>query len=180
METDRRKRLFDFFAAESKKFVGHVRSRFRDISEMDAEDIVGEVMLGVAMRADTSLPVENLAAYVYRALSNKAIDYRRRDQRVFSLDGPAEQGSEFRLMDMLCDSAPDVCGEAERKEYLRSLKQAIGKLEPKARAVFIATEVMGKTFKELSEEWHEPAGTLLSRKCRAVKALREMLKDIKN
>ena len=60
---------------------------------------------------------------------------------------------------------------------MQRLGQAIGRLEPRQRAVFIATELNGMSFRVLSEQWHEPLGTLLSRKSRAVKALRGMLKD---
>jgi DNA-directed RNA polymerase specialized sigma24 family protein len=51
------------------------------------------------------------------------------------------------------------------------------KLEPKQRAVWIATEIEGYTFKELAAKWEEPIGTLLSRKSRATKILRKLLKD---
>jgi DNA-directed RNA polymerase specialized sigma24 family protein len=41
----------------------------------------------------------------------------------------------------------------------------------------IATELKGKSFRDLSEEWGEPIGTLLSRKSRAVKTLKKLLED---
>lgn len=83
-------------------------------------------------------------------------------------------------MEFLADASAGVEGEAERRELKRRLKAAVDALEPKQRAVFAATELSGKSFRQLSEERGEPVGTLLSRKCRAVKALRAALEDWKN
>jgi DNA-directed RNA polymerase specialized sigma24 family protein len=44
--------------------------------------------------------------------------------------------------------------------------------------VWIATEIDGYTFRELSKEWGLPMGTLLVRKHRAVAALQKELRDL--
>jgi RNA polymerase sigma factor (sigma-70 family) len=179
MERDDRSSLFDFFAAENKKLKSYVRSRIQSISEMDAEDIVGEVMLSFLNRVGGSGRVDNLSAYVYRSLHNRVVDYYRSGNRMVSLQSFMDEDGELPMLEFLADSTMNVSTEAEKKEFMQRLYQAISKLEPKQRAVFIATEMKGKTFKELSREWNEPMGTLLSRKCRAVKALQEMLKDLR-
>jgi RNA polymerase sigma factor (sigma-70 family) len=178
MERDDRSSLFDFFAAENKKLKSYVRSKIRSISEMDAEDIVEEVMLSFLNRVGSTGRVDNLSAYIYRSLHNRIIDYYRNGTRTVSLQSFLDEEGEIPLMEFLADSTANVSNEAERKEFMHRLSLAISKLEPKQRAVFIATELKGRSFKELSEEWNEPMGTLLSRKCRAVKALQEMLKDM--
>lgn len=179
MDKNDRSSLFDFFAAENKKLKSYVRSKIQSISEMDAEDIVEDVMLNFLNRMGGSGRVDNLSAYVYRSLHNRTVDYYRAGSRTISLQSAMDEEGELPMLEFLADAAADVSSEAERKEFMRRLSQAISKLEPKQRAVFIATEMKGKTFKELSEEWQEPMGTLLSRKWRAVKALQEMLKDLK-
>ena len=78
---------------------------------------------------------------------------------------------------MLSNPAEDDITPEEQAQRLQKLTEAIGKLEPKQRAILVATELKGKTFRELSEAWDEPIGTLLSRKSRAVKALRQMLTE---
>ncbi len=177
MKRDEKGRWFDFFASEGERLLNYVRGRIRRISDMDAEDIIGEVMLAILSKADTSGPVENIAAYAYRSVNNKIADYQRRRARTVSLDGMADENGGLPLMAVLSDGLEDSAGKQEEREMLLRLAEAIGRLEPRQRAVLIATEMKGKTFRELSEEWQEPMGTLLSRKCRAVKALREMLKD---
>jgi RNA polymerase sigma factor (sigma-70 family) len=178
MDSDGKNRLFGYFAAEGKKFIAYVRSRFSEIGEMDAEDIVSEVMLRLAVRADISLPTDHLAAYVYRSLNNQTVDHRRKSAHTLSLQSLADEDGEISFLELLMDDGASVSGEAERREFTSRLKEAVDALEPRQRAVFIATEIKGKTFGELSEAWNEPVGTLLSRKCRAVKALREMLREI--
>jgi len=78
---------------------------------------------------------------------------------------------------MLAAENEEPFAQEERVERMHRLTDAIGKLEPRQRAVLIATELKGKSFRELAEEWNEPIGTLLSRKSRAVKALRQMLEE---
>lgn len=179
MDQDGRSKLYDFFAQEGKRFQSYVRGRIESIGDMDAEDIVAEVMLKMCVKADASSPVENLAAYVYRALHNKAVDYRRKSGRTLSLESCMDEEGELRFLDCISDFNAGVSGEVGRKELMRRLSDAISSLEPRQRAVFVATEMKGMSFRELSSQWHEPIGTLLSRKSRAVKALQQMLKDFK-
>jgi len=177
MERDGRNRIFRFFDTERKRFIGFVKRRMTDISEMDAEDMVGEVMLAMLSKADPNSHVENLAAYVYRSLNNRIVDLAHRRRRTVSLQGFPDEDEETALLDFLSDGAADVYSQAERRDFRRRLAEAISSLEPKQRAVFVATELKGRSFKELSIQWNEPIGTLLSRKCRAVKVLKEMLHD---
>ncbi len=177
MERNAKNGIFHFFDAERKRFVAFLKRRMADLSEMDAEDMVAEVMLAMLNKADPSHHVENLTAYVYRSLSNKLADLLRRRRHAVSLDRLPDDDGESSLMDFLADGNADVGTRLERKELRLRLAEAISRLEPKARAVFIATELKGRSFKELSAQWNEPVGTLLSRKSRAVKTLRELLKD---
>lgn len=179
MERDGKSRVFHFFDAERKRFLRFVRRKMLDISEMDAEDMVEEVMLAMLNRADPALHVENLAAYVYTALNNKIADLARKRRRTVSLQSFSNEDGETSLLEFLADGSADASSQAERREFMRRLAEAIDRLDPRQRAVFVATELMGRSFRELSMQWNEPVGTLLSRKCRAVKALKEMLRDFK-
>lgn len=177
MERDGKGRIFRFFDAERRRFISFVKKKMTDLSEMDAEDMVGEVMLAMLNHADPNGRVENLTAYVYRALNNKVADLYRKRRRTLSLQNFQDEDKESSLLEFLADGSADVYSLAEKKEFQKRLAEAISSLEPKARAVFVATEMKDRSFRDLSKQWNEPIGTLLSRKCRAVKALREMLKD---
>jgi DNA-directed RNA polymerase specialized sigma24 family protein len=52
---------------------------------------------------------------------------------------------------------------------------AIEELSAEEKAVILATEMEGRTFKELAEDWGIPLGTLLARKSRALDKIRNQL-----
>lgn len=168
---------YAFFTRDGEKLVRFVKSQARRISEMDAEDIVADVMISLVSKLETNGPVENIAAYTYRSIRNRIVDYERSQQRLTSLDGMADEDGELPLLSMLAAPGEEPFAREEREEQTKRLMEAIDRLEPRQRAVLIATELKGKSFRELSEEWDEPMGTLLSRKSRAVKTLRKLLEE---
>ena len=177
MEQNESSRWYAFFTRDGEKLVRFVRSRANRISEMDAEDIVADVMLSLVSRLETNGPVENIAAYAYRSVRNKIADYERSHAKETSLDGMADEDGELPLLSLIASDNEEPFAQEERAERVHRLTDAIGKLEPRQRAILIATELRGKSFRELSEEWGEPIGTLLSRKSRAVKTLRILLQE---
>jgi RNA polymerase sigma factor (sigma-70 family) len=177
MEKDAKSIWFEFFASEKEKLVRYARSRIRPFGDMDAEDIVGDVMMRLVSRPNSSGPIENIAAYAYRAVRNRITDYQKSRSNTVSLDDCLREDGELPLLGALSAPAEDPYGRDERRERLLQLSEAIGRLEPRQRAVLIATELKGKTFRELAETWHEPIGTLLSRKSRAMHNLRRILSD---
>ena len=177
MEQNEDNRWYDFFSREGERLVRFVRGNARRISEMDAEDIVADVMLGLVSKLETNGSVENIAGYAYRAIRNRIVDYERNRARTIPLEQFMDEDGELPLLSMLSNPGEDDATPEEQAQRLQKLTEAIGKLEPRQRAVLIATELKGKTFRELSEAWNEPIGTLLSRKSRAVKTLRQMLSE---
>ena len=89
----------------------------------------------------------------------------------------ADEDGELPLLSLLAAENDEPFQRDEQAQRVKALTDAIGKLEPRQRAVLIATELKGKSFRDLSEEWGEPMGTLLSRKSRAVKNLKSMLRE---
>jgi len=170
-------RWYEFFTRDGEKLIRFVKSRVRRISEMDAEDIVADVMLGLVSRMETNGPVENLAAYAYRSVRNRIADYERSRVKETSLDGMADEDGGLPLLSLLVAENEEPFDAEERAARLHRLTDAIGKLEPRQRAVLIATELKGQSFRELAEVWNEPIGTLLSRKSRAVKSLRRLFEE---
>ncbi len=158
-----KKRIADFLATEWNKLVGYVRSWIEDTAERDAEDIVQDVFTSVFEKADLMAPVADLSAYVYRSLRNRIVDVYRRPRRTSALEEP------------VLDSRYEASAQAERHEDRERLFDAIDTLPAAQKAVLVATELEGRSFRELSEEWDVPLGTLLARKHRAIHALRKAL-----
>lgn len=170
-------KLTYFFQDEYHKLVNFVRKRINDTSDRNAEDVVQDVFLHLFDKADITTPIDNFAGYIYRSLRNKIIDLFRRKETNISLETNGSDKTSFSIKDILRDERVDIVGEAEKEELHHILYEAIDKLEPKDKVIIIATEFEDYSFKELAQEWDEPLGTLLARKSRALKKLRNFLKD---
>lgn len=158
-----KKRITNFIATEWYRLVGYVRAWIDDSADRDAEDVVQDVIERLYERAEVTEPIVDLSAYLYRALRNRIVDLYRKPKR--SAELPEE----------LADPRYEIAEDLEREEELQALSNAIEGLPEAQRDVLVATELEGRTFKELAAEWHTPIGTLLARKYRAMQALREEL-----
>jgi len=153
-------KIQEFFRTEYTRWVRFVRRLIDDAADRDAEDIVQDVMLGIFDKADITIPIENLSAYIYRALRNRVTDMFRRKKDLAS------------LAELVCESVEDAANALERKELRETVVKAIDNLSDEQRAVVIATEFEDRSFRELSEEWEIPIGTLLARKSRALQKIK--------
>lgn len=165
----------DFFSRERKRLVGYVRSLIDDAADREGEDIVQDVALSLFDGADVAAPIENFSAYVYQALRNRVVDKLRSRREHDSLDAPLPGDTGLVLTDILSDLKYNAATDAERKEIGRDIEAAVEELDDSSREIFLATELNGLTFRELSEDWDIPIGTLLARKSRAMKKLRDAL-----
>lgn len=169
-------RIAELFKTEYGRLVSYTRGLLSQAADLDAEDVVQSVLVQVLDRSDPSVPLENLAAYVYAALRNRVVDHFRRRRPEESLD--AERGPEgagLTLRDLLWDQHADALTVLEDREWRLALFKAIRALSETEQDVLIATEFEGRKFRELSEEWGVPLNTLLSRKARALKKLNQAL-----
>lgn len=155
-----RDRLTDALKANQGRLVGFARRRLPEqVAGQDAEDVVSDVVLRLLERADLLAEVENIAAYLFTALGHRIADlFRKKHEQPLP-----EAGFE--------PLAP------EDTEMQLGLDQALGLLSTAERAVWLAVELDGFSFRELAERWGEPIGTLLSRKARATRNLRRILRD---
>jgi RNA polymerase sigma factor (sigma-70 family) len=165
-----------FFKEEYRNLVRFVRSSIADTADRDSEDIVQEVALHLFEKADMTAPIEHLTSYVYQALRNKVVDHFRRKKDMISLSTPVGgEDDGVVLEDVLEDEREDLMKIVEDRQVAEKLMNVIHKIEIRQAAIFIATEIDGFSFKELSEEWQVPIGTLLSLKSRAVRCIREKI-----
>jgi RNA polymerase sigma factor (sigma-70 family) len=159
-----KKRLAGLIAREWNRLVGYVRSRIEDTAERDAEDVVQDVIEHLFEKADLAEPIADLSGYLFRSLRNRVIDLYRRKR-------PAEAEFPEDIADLRWEAEQTM----DREEAQEAMAEAIEELPAAQRDVLVATELEGRTFRELAEEWQTPIGTLLSRKHRAMQALRESL-----
>ncbi|SRR5216683_5426805 len=146
----------------------------------DAEDILQEVFYELLEAYRLMKPVEHVTAWLFRVARNRMIDLFRKN-RPDSLNDPvssAEGGDTLLLEDLLpsAEAGPDAL--YARNLLLEALEDAIEELPEAQREVFVAHELTGLSFKEISAETGVSVATLLSRKHYAVLHLRRRLQSI--
>jgi RNA polymerase sigma factor (sigma-70 family) len=168
-------RLAEVLEREKARFLAFARRQLDGFAGIEPEDVLSEVAFRLLRRADVVAEVENLSAYIYRSLANRVTDHRRSRRPTVSLDQAGAEESQDALQPAHDGPGPEqLYQQAQLREQLRA---AIGRLGPRERAVWVATEIHGRSFRELAEAWDEPIGTLLSRKSRATARLRALLSE---
>ena len=182
MNHQRKSVLAEFCSGNYNRLVNYVRGMIDDSAHRSSEDIVQDVILSILDRPDIVAPISDLSAYVFRALRNRIIDlYRNPSTETVSLDSEDENG--LSLFDVLPDTKYDPEGSYHRNAQRRLVFDLIRELPPAQLEVIIETEFNKSTFKELSRLWNVPVGTLLARKHRGIRAVREKLgkmQEVKN
>lgn len=154
--------LNNFVRQERRRLVGFVASLARDLATPDAEDVVQDVLIRLLERPERTEAVENLAAYVYQSLRNRVTDLRRRPVQYEAGDG-----------DELSDDTQDLFAGLLKEERREQLFAALASLSDAERKVIVGHVMEGRTFRDMSEDWGIPIGTLLSHKSRALRKLDE-------
>ena len=167
------------FTEYRERLLKFIRSQVRALE--DAEDIMQDVFYNFARMNDLANPVEQTAAWLYRAARNRIIDhYKKKKDIPFSLFADDDDGDDD-LSDIIDILAADE--NTPETEMLRSfvwdaIKNALNELPEAQRDIFIQTEFEGLPVKEIAEKTGVAVNTLLSRKHYAVKHLRENLREI--
>jgi RNA polymerase sigma factor (sigma-70 family) len=168
------------FAEYSGQLLGFIRSRVRALE--DAEDILSDVFCNFARVNDLANPVEQTAAWLYRAARNRIIDHykKKKDVPFSALSNDDEDGNDdiSDIMDILASDENTPETETLRSFMWDAVQNALGELPQPQREVFIQTEFEGLAVKEIAEKTGVAVNTLLSRKHYAVKFLRERLRDV--
>lgn len=172
-------RITETVAREYGRLRNFIRKRVSD--RRDAEDILQEVFYELVEAYRLMQPVEEVTAWLFRVARNRITDLFRSKQREALRSQPvplAEDGTEVQLDDLF--PSPDAGPEAAyvRGVLLEELDAALDELPEEQREVFVAHEVMGYSFQEISAKTGVGVNTLLSRKHYAVVQLRRRLQTI--
>jgi len=168
--------IAEAFERDEGRLRGFIRKRVLDAA--DAEDVLQDVFYELIQAYRMMKPAEQTTAWLFRVARNRIVDLFRRKKAV-SLNetvGAEEDGP--MLEDLL--PSPDAGPEAiyARNVLLDAVDEALEEMPENQREVFVAHELMGRSFKELSEEMGVGVNTLLSRKRYAVLFLRERLREL--
>ena len=175
MTVDQNRRVSEAFAREASRLGRFIRGRVRDAGV--AEDILQDVFSELVEAERLMQPIEQIGAWLFRVARNRITDwFRRKKPESLEAHEDADTGESWEELLPSPDDGPDAL--YAREVMLNELTEAIQELPEPQRAVFIAHEVDGTSFRELAEQTGESVNTLLSRKHAAVRHLRKRLQAV--
>ena len=177
--TGQNRQIAQVIAREQARLRQFIRRNVLDDAE--AEDIIQEVFYELLEAYRFVKPVEQVGAWLFRVARNRIVDlFRSKRSLVLGNDlAPENEDDEkYEWEDLL--PSPDAGPEAAyaRRVLLEELDSALEDLPEEQREVFVAHEIEGRSFRELSDETGISVNTLLSRKRYAVLRLRSRLQAI--
>src|SRR3954467_8593742 len=176
-EQDRR--IAETFEREQPRLRTFIRRRVAD--SRDAEDILQEVFTELVEAYRMFQTIDQAGAWLFRVARNRIVDlFRKKKPASLSDLAPQldEEGEEMSVEDLL--PSPEAGPEAAfaRLMLVEELEEALDELPEEQREAFVAHEIEGVSFKELSARTGVGVNTLLTRKRLAVLYLRERLREM--
>lgn len=168
---EQNQRLSWTFEQERRRLLAFICKRVPN--EIDAEDLLQDVFCELVEAYRLMTPIAHAGAWMMQVAKNRITDLFRRGKKEV-----VEEGGRRILDDLLPspDAGPDALYATA--VLLAEIEKALGELPPSQREVFLAHEIEGRSFAEISQETGVSVNTLLSRKHYAVKRLRDRLRLI--
>ena len=176
--SDQDRKITEIVAEERIRLRRFIRRRVADPA--DVEDILQDVFYKLVEANRLLMPIDHVTAWLFRVARNRITDiFRKKQPESFSDAADWDEEEELLTLDELLASADDGPHELfERNVLLERLELAINELPAEQRAVFIAHELEGRSFRAMAAETGVSVNTLLSRKRYAVLHLRQRLQEI--
>lgn len=176
--TEQNRQIDEIVAEQRPRLSNFIRRRIPDAS--DAEDIVQDVFYELVEANHLLMPIDHVTGWLFRVARNRITDLfrKKRPENFTDAAVEGEDGEWLQIEDLL--PSPDAGPEALylRDVFLDELEIALGELPREQREVFLAHELEGHSFKELSAETGVNLNTLLARKRYAMLHLRKRLRSI--
>jgi RNA polymerase sigma factor (sigma-70 family) len=176
--TEQDRQISDVIAEERSRLRNFIRKRVAN--DADVEDLLQEVFYELVEANRLLMPIEHVTGWLFRVARNRITDLWRKKRPENFSDAAVEDedGELLQLEDLLPSPAAGPEALYVRNVLLEELEFALDELPDEQREVFVAHELEGRSFKELSRESGVSVNTLLSRKRYAVLHLRERLQSI--
>ena len=176
--TEQDRRISELVSKQGSRLRNFIRRRVPN--DADAEDLLQEVFYELVEANRLLMPIEYVTGWLFQVARNRITDlFRKKRPESFSDAAVADENGELLSIEDFLPSG-DAGPEAAylRNEMLEELELALAELPEEQRSVFMAHEIQGRSFKEMSRETGVSINTLLSRKRYAVLHLRERLQSI--
>lgn len=151
--------------------------------ESEAEDIVQKVFVKVWKNLAKFDREQNFKTWIFTIARNTAVDYLRKNKNIsFSeLDARADTETSFSENIRDLEPLPDeifIKKESDR-ELSQKLEEALSKIRPDFREIILLRYVENLEFSQIAEIVGKPLNTVRSQHLRGLKALRNILLNLK-
>lgn len=136
----------------------------RMVGMQDAADVTQQVFLQTLRSLGQFNGRSRFKTWLYRLAVNEALQHLRRGQRW-----------QFQTLEWEPMGEESNQDNAEQKELL---EQALLRIDPELRSVFLLKEVEGLSYQQIAETLQIPEGTVGSRLNRARRELKQQLSDL--
>ena len=133
-----------------------------------AEELVQDVFLKLWTKREQLAEIETLRTYLFRAARNTALNYLRRVK--LERRWAEEQGTETEPLTTFAADDDTV-----EQEVATAVKQAIDRLPPRCREIFLMSRDGGLTYAEIARSLDISVKTVETQMGRALKSLRSSL-----
>ena len=167
---------FEILIANYKKRAFNIAYRMLGNLE-DANDVTQESFLKIYRSIDKFKGKSSFSTWLYSIVSNTCIDFIRRNRKktTISIDtNYDEDGYEIEI----ADEKNTTESLFEKKEIIRSIHDAINRLNHDQKIVIILRDIQGFSYFEISKILNISEGTVKSRISRGRKNLKNILEEM--
>lgn len=143
---------------------------------MAAEDIVTEAMMYYWDNRDR-IDSTNIPAYILATIKNKSLNYLRDQQIHLSALDSLKELSEWRLSIQISSLEAYEPKDVFSQEIKDMVNEAMKKMSPKTRQIFMMRRIQGKSYQEIGEEMNLTRKGIEYHITKATEILRKSLKD---
>jgi RNA polymerase sigma factor (sigma-70 family) len=166
MVIERDEQISEVVTREQSRLRDFIRRRIPTASDVD--DVLQDVFARLVEANRLLMPIEHVTGWLFTVARNRITDLFR----------TTKDEEDVELDELLASDEMEPDALFAQRVLVDELEAAIAELPPDQRAVFVAHELEGRSFKSIAEETGVGINTLLSRKRYAVLRLRERLKEI--
>lgn len=147
-------------------------------SGVEAEDLVQEMFTKLIQSIRQYEPTGNFEAWLFRVAANLVRDKarkRKRSLKTISMFQRDRDGKESPIS--VADEAPGPAERMDLKDQIERVQAALDQLPELDREIIIRRHYSQMSFKELSEQYDLPVGTVLAKVHRGMQKLKGILEQ---